>query len=60
MKHLTDTTYWQHLKFSWGVSGMLVVLVVAGLVHGLVPWFFQNLVSSKVQHLNKVLDDAVG
>ena len=60
MKHLKDTTYWKHLRFAWSISGMLSILVVVGIIHGVLPWFFDNLVSSKIKHLHSLFNEPVG
>ncbi len=38
------------------VSCMLFLLGVVGVIHGLLPFLFTDVVSSKVKHLDKVLD----
>jgi len=38
------------------VSCMLFLLGVVGVIHGLLPFLFTDVVSSKVKRLDKVLD----
>jgi len=54
MKHLQDrnTNYFKHLYFAWKTSSQLLVLVIVGLIHGLIPWVFQTHVSSEIHRIN--------
>jgi hypothetical protein len=58
MKHLEErnTTYLNHLHFAWKTSGQLLVLVLVGLIHGLIPWFLQNHVSAQIHRINRKLE----
>ena len=54
MKHLKDsnTTYFKHLHFAWKTSSQMLILVVIGVIHGLIPWLFKDWVSSGINSLD--------
>ena len=58
MSHLKDsnTTYFKHLHFAWKVSSQMLVLVVIGVIHGVVPCLFKDWVSSGVRTLHGKFD----
>jgi len=58
MKHLKErnTTYLNHLHFSWKTSSQLLVLVLVGLIHGLIPWFLQDHVSAQIHRMDGKLE----
>ena len=56
MKHLENTTYFKHLFHIWKVSAQLVLVSIVGIIHGILPFTFQNYVSSKLKELDELLD----
>jgi len=55
MKHLKENSqnYFQHLAFSWKISGQLLVLAVIGVIHGIFPFVFTRWVSSEMHRINQ-------
>jgi NADH:ubiquinone oxidoreductase subunit 4 (subunit M) len=47
-------TYGQHLRFTLKYAGILLLLGLCLLVHGLVPKLFANMTSDKIKELNTV------
>ena len=54
--HIHIKEYFSHMTHILKVSCMLFLLGVVGVIHGLLPFLFTDVVSSKVKHLDKVLD----
>ena len=57
MKHLVDQnlTYFQHLRFAWGLALQLLIGSLISLVHGILPFIFITSVSDRVNNLNEEL-----
>ena len=53
ISHLMDTemSYAQHLAFAWKLGGVLFLLSVTALIHGLVPFVLTERVSTTIKRL---------
>tara|TARA_B100000809_G_scaffold248898_1_gene279488 strand:+ start:412 stop:600 length:189 start_codon:yes stop_codon:yes gene_type:complete len=62
MRHLKDSKmgYFEHLGFALKLSGHLAVMALIGVTHAIIPFIFQNTVSSGVQDMNNKLQDMAG
>ena len=56
LNHISKEEYFIHMWYIFKISSMLFLLGVVGVLHGLLPFLFTNVVSSKVKHLDEVLD----
>ena len=52
--------YFEHLGFALKLSGHLAVMALIGVTHAIIPFIFQNTVSSGVQDMNNKLQDMAG
>ena len=59
MKHIEDnnTTYLKHLGFALMLSFRLLVLSIAGVIHAIIPYVFQNTVTRGVEDLDNLLEE---
>jgi hypothetical protein len=61
MRHLKDSNmgYWEHLGFALKLSAQLVVMALVGVVHAVIPFVFQNAVSSGIRDMDTRMQEAV-
>ena len=59
MKHLKDSNmgYWEHLGFALKLSVQLVVMALTGVIHAVVPFVFQNAVSSGIKDIDNRMQE---
>ena len=59
MKHLKDSNmgYWGHLGFALKLSVQLIVMALIGVVHGVMPFVFQNAVSSGIKDIDNRMQE---
>ena len=59
MRHLKESNmgYWSHLSFALKLSAQLVAMAVVGVVHAIVPFVFQNSVSSGIKQMDTKLQE---
>ena len=62
MSHLKDNnmSYGQHFSFAVKLSFHLAVISIVGVIHAVVPYFFQNFVSSGVKRMDDLIQEKVG
>jgi len=56
LHHIDKEEYFTHMWFIFKISSILFLLGVVSVIHGLLPFLFTKVVSSKIKNLNKVLD----
>jgi hypothetical protein len=61
MSHLKDSNmgYWKHLGFALKLSVQLIVMSLVGIIHGIIPFVFQNAVSIGIKDMDTRMQDAV-
>ena len=61
MRHLKDSNmgYWEHLGFALKLSAQLVVMALVGVVHAVIPFVFQNAVSSGIRDMDTRMREEV-
>tara|TARA_R100001086_G_scaffold29329_1_gene13452 strand:- start:3051 stop:3239 length:189 start_codon:yes stop_codon:yes gene_type:complete len=59
MRHLKDSNmgYWLHLSFALRLSVQLVAMAIVGVVHAIIPFFFQNSVSAGIKQMDAKLQE---
>jgi|TARA_B110001454_G_scaffold62562_1_gene60897 hypothetical protein len=62
MKHLKENNigYWTHLSFAMKLSAQLVVMAFVGIIHAIVPFLFENSVSSGIKEMDAKLQEMAG
>tara|TARA_Y100000310_G_C20345654_1_gene651895 strand:- start:499 stop:705 length:207 start_codon:yes stop_codon:yes gene_type:complete len=62
MKHLEEnsTTYWKHLGFALMLSLKLLILSMVGVIHAIIPYIFQNTVTSGVKDIDNLFEEDIG
>jgi len=53
-------SYGQHFSFAIKLSFHLAVISIVGVIHAVVPYFFQNFVSSGVKRMDDLIQEKVG
>lgn len=54
---LANETYFQHLGFTLGMAGRLIVCSFALIIHGLFPFLCTHTTSRQMAQCQKILDD---
>jgi hypothetical protein len=54
--HIERKEYFKHMGYVCKISCMLFVLGVVGVLHGLFPFLFPNMVSTKIANLNSLIN----
>lgn len=54
---MVGETYWQHLGFALRFSLRMIAGGFGGLVHALIPAFFQTTASTTVRSLHKEMEE---
>ena len=54
---VAQESYGQHLRFTIYICFVLLLLSIASIVHGLIPWILISTTSDKIKHLNEVLKE---
>ena len=49
--------YWKHLGFALKLSAQLVVMALVGVVHAVIPFVFQNAVSSGIRDMDNRMQE---
>ena len=59
MRHLKDNnmSYWTHLSFALKLSAQLVVMAIISTIHAIIPFVFQNSVSSGIKQMDAKLQE---
>ena len=59
MRQLKESNmgYWSHLSFALKLSVQLVAMAIVGVVHAIVPFVFQNSVSSGIKQMDAKLQE---
>jgi len=59
MRHLKDSNmgYWAHLGFALKLSAQLVVMALVGVIHAVMPFVFQNAVSSGIKDMDNRMQE---
>ena len=59
MRHLKDNnmSYWTHLSFALKLSAQLVVMAIISVIHAVIPFFFQNSISSGIKAMDAKLQE---
>ena len=62
MKHLKDSKmgYFEHLGFALKLSAKSVVMAFVGIIHAIVPFLFENSVSSGIKEMDAKLQEMEG
>jgi hypothetical protein len=60
MRHLKDSNmgYWGHLGFALKLSVQLIVMALIGIIHGVIPFVFQNAVSLGIKDMDTRMQEA--
>jgi hypothetical protein len=60
MRHLKDSNmgYWGHLGFALKLSVQLIVMALIGIIHGVIPFVFQNAVSIGIKDMDTRMQEA--
>lgn len=53
-------TYFSHLNFAFKLGSVLLVLALVSFFHAIFPFLFSSFVSSRVESLNKMIDERAG
>jgi hypothetical protein len=54
--HIEKKEYFSHMGYIFNISCMLFVLGVVGVLHGLLPFLFAEVVSDKIASLNSLIN----
>ena len=54
--HIERKDYFSHMGYICKISCMLFALGVVGALHGLLPFLFTKTISSKIAHLNNIIN----
>tara|TARA_R100001143_G_scaffold7784_1_gene9914 strand:- start:464 stop:628 length:165 start_codon:yes stop_codon:yes gene_type:complete len=49
--------YWVHLGFALKLSAQLVVMALVGVIHAVMPFVFQNAVSSGIKDMDNRMQE---
>ncbi len=57
--HLEENnmTAWQHLKFAWGLAWACFTVMLALLIHGLAPRWFDHYASNRIKAMNQLVSE---
>ncbi len=54
--HIEGKEYFNHMGYIFKIACMLFVLGVVGVLHGLFPFLFTDMVSTKIANLNSLMN----
>ena len=59
MRHLKDSNmgYWEHLGFAFKLSAQLIAMAIVSVIHAVIPFFFQNSISSGIKAMDAKLQE---
>jgi len=54
--HIERKEYFNHMGYIFKISCVLFLLGVVGVLHGLLPFLFSDMVSTKIAHLDNLMN----
>lgn len=57
--HEAGETYWQHLRFTLGMSSRFLYCWLALFIHGIFPFLFTRTGSQQIEKMNQIMQERV-